>query len=174
MYLGIRCSDKRVSTTTRPQNQPILPTAAKTMLKIRPQYNASSRLLGILVSHLPIALFMPALRFLKSHLLLDFRNRQARVQALRARPRAVQNGVTSVQTHAVIQSGLTLLLLRVSRVSNPSVALHQNSRAKVFLRVPPVRGAGCRAAGAENAFVETIELLALLLGLQVFLAVWCG
>lgn len=43
-----------------------------------------------------------AMSFLKSHFLLDLRNRQTRIQTLRARSRAVENCMTSVQTHAVV------------------------------------------------------------------------
>lgn len=85
---------------------------------------------------------------LKSHLLLDLRDSSTGVQSLRARPRAVQNSVASVQAHAVIQLRLSLLGLLISRVGNPAETLHQHSRAEVLLRVPPVRRARCGAAGA--------------------------
>ena len=49
-------------------------------------------------------------------LLLDLRNGQCRVQSLRASPRAVENGVATVHTHAVVQSGLALSLLLITRV----------------------------------------------------------
>jgi hypothetical protein len=118
----------------------------------------------------PIHLNQP----LESHFLLDLRNRQTWVQTLRTRSRAVQNGMTSVQTHRVIHSGLPLLLLRISAIRQPPVTLHQYGGAEVLLRVPPIRWAGGGAAGAENTFVETIQLLAFLLGLQIFLAVRSG
>jgi hypothetical protein len=41
-----------------------------------------------------------------------------------------------------------------------------------LLAVPPVGGAGGRAAGAEDAFVEAVELLAVGGGLAVFFALW--
>jgi hypothetical protein len=111
---------------------------------------------------------------LESHLLLDLRDRQPWVQALRTSPRAVQNSMTPIQTHTVIQRRLSLLLLLISAVRQPSVTLQQHCRAKVFLRIPPVRRAGGGAAGAENALVEAIELFAVFLGLQVFFSVWRG
>jgi hypothetical protein len=101
----------------------------------------------------------------ESHALLDLRNGQRRVQALGARPRAVENGVASVQAHAVVQRILALGPLLISRVGDPAVALQQHSGAEVFFLVPPVRGARRRAAGAEDALVEAIELLAVFLGL---------
>lgn len=82
--------------------------------------------------------------------------------------------MTSVDAHAVVQRRFALLLLLVTRVRQPPVTLHQDSGPEVLLRVPPVRGAGGRAASAENALVETVQLLALLLRLQVFLAVGAG
>lgn len=103
----------------------------------------------------------------ESHALLDLSNRKRRVETLGACPRAVENGVASVQAHAVIQSVLALGLLLVTRVGNPAVRLEENSGSEVLLLVPPVGWAGCRAAGAKNAFVETVELLAILLGLAV-------
>lgn len=72
-------------------------------------------------------------RNLKSHLLLDLRNRQTRVQALRTSPRAVQNSMTPVQTHAIIQRRLSLLLLLISAIRQPSITLQQHRRAEVFL-----------------------------------------
>ena len=75
--------------------------------------------------------------------------------------------MASVQAHAVVEGVLALGLPLVTRIGDPAVRLEENGRSKVLLLVPPVRGAGCRAAGAENAFVETVELLAVLLGLAV-------
>jgi hypothetical protein len=103
----------------------------------------------------------------EGHALLDLGNCQRRVQSLGACPRAVKNGVATVQAHAVVEGFLALSHLLVSRVGDPAVRLEKNSGSKVLLLVPPVRGARRRAAGAENAFVETVELLAILLGLAV-------
>jgi len=109
----------------------------------------------------------------ESHALLDLGNRQRGVQALGACPRAVENGVASVQAHAVVEGVLALGLPLVTRIGDPAVRLEENGRSKILLLVPPVRGAGCRAAGAENTFVETVELLAVLLGLAVLTALVC-
>jgi hypothetical protein len=109
----------------------------------------------------------------ESHALLNLGNRQRGVQALGACPRAVENGVASVQAHTVVEGVLALGLPLVTRIGDPAVRLEENSRSKVLLLVPPVRGAGCRAAGAEDAFVETVELLAVLLGLAVLTALVC-
>ncbi len=79
--------------------------------------------------------------------------------------------MTSVHAHAVVQRCLSLLLLLVSGICEPSVALQEDSWAEIFLRVPPVGGTGGGAASAENAFIETIELLAVFLTLEIFLTV---
>ena len=78
--------------------------------------------------------------------------------------------MASVQAHAVVERVLALGLLLVSRVGDPAVALQQDGGAEVLLLVPPVRGARGRAAGAENALVEAVELLAVFLCLAVLAA----
>ena len=78
--------------------------------------------------------------------------------------------MASVQAHAVVEGVLALGLLLVSRIGDPSVGLEKDSGAEVLLLVPPVGWARGRAAGAENAFVESVELLAVFLGLAEFTA----
>lgn len=67
--------------------------------------------------------------------------------------------MATVHTHAVVQCSLALGFLLVTRVGQPSVRLEEDGGAQVFLAVPPVRRARGRAAGAKNAFVETVKLL---------------
>lgn len=80
--------------------------------------------------------------------------------------------MATVDAHAVVEGRLALLGLLVTRVGQPAVGLQKHGRAEVLLRVPPVRGATGAAAGAENALVEAVKLLAVGLGLQIFLALW--
>ena len=108
------------------------------------------------------------------HRLLNLRNRLAGIQALRARPRTVQDRVAPVQAHAVVQHLLALGLVLVARVGEPAVGLQQHGRAEVFFAVPPVGRAGGGAAGAEDAFVEAVELFAVRGGLAVFEALFGG
>ena len=115
----------------------------------------------------PTANALPKPHSRERHRLLDLRNRLPWVQALRARPRAVEDRVAPVQTHAVVQHRLTLRFVLVARVGEPAVGLEEDGGAEVFFAVPPVRGAGCRAAGAEDAFVESVELFAVRRGLSV-------
>src|SRR5690606_30259811 len=100
------------------------------------------------------------------HQLLDLRDRQGRVQALRAGARAVHDGVAAVQLEGifeVVQAGAGVL---VARVDDPAVGLQQDRRAQVTLAVPPVARAAGRAAGAQDALVQAVQLLAVLGGLQ--------
>lgn len=104
----------------------------------------------------------------EGHHLLDFSNGLSGVQALGAGSRAVKNGVASVHTHAVVESGLALFSSLVSRVNQPSVGLEEESRSKVFFTVPPVGGARGRAASTENTFIQSIKLLSVSWRLAVF------
>lgn len=110
---------------------------------------------------------------LEGHALLDLGNREAGVEALGACPGAVENGVAAVQAHRVVEGVLALGSPLVTGIDQPAVRLEQDGGAEVLLRVPPVRGARRRAARAENALVETVELLPVGLGLPVLLALWC-
>jgi hypothetical protein len=75
--------------------------------------------------------------------------------------------VATVDRHAVVEGVLALSRLLITRVSDPAVGLEENGGSEVLFAVPPVRRAGCAAAGAENALVETVELPAFGLGLAV-------
>lgn len=78
--------------------------------------------------------------------------------------------MASIQAHAVVEGLLPLGGALVARVVEPAVGLQEDGRAEVLLAVPPVGGAGSRAAGAEDAFVEPVQLFAVGGGLSVFFA----
>lgn len=78
--------------------------------------------------------------------------------------------MAAVEAHAVVESIQALSLLLVTGVGDPAVRLQEHGGAEVLLLVPPVRGARCGAACAENALVEAVQLLAVGLGLAVFTA----
>jgi hypothetical protein len=69
--------------------------------------------------------------------------------------------VASIQAHGIVECVFALLCSFVSGVGYPAVGLEKDGGAEVFLAVPPVRRARRAAAGAEDTFVEAIELLAI-------------
>ena len=68
--------------------------------------------------------------------------------------------MTAIQTHRIIQRRLPFLRPLVPRVRQPAETLQQHGGPEVLLAVPPVAGARGRAAGAQDAFVQPVELLA--------------
>src|ERR1700730_5193676 len=55
---------------------------------------------------------------------------------------------------------------KLSQVSDPTVGLHESSRAKVLALVPQVGWTGGRTACAEDALVEAIKFPAVEVGLD--------
>lgn len=102
------------------------------------------------------------------HILLDLSNGTSGVQTLGAGPRAVKDSVTAIQGEGVLELLATLSAMCVTRVSHPAVCLHQDSRAKVRVTVPPVRGTSRSTAGTQNALIQTVQVAAFLRALEVF------
>lgn len=107
---------------------------------------------------------------LKGKLFLDVGNGETGVETLGAGAGAVENGVAAVQAHGVVEGVLALGGALVTGIGEPAVRLEEDSGTEVLLGVPPVGGARGRAAGAKNALVETVKLLAVGLGLAILLA----
>src|SRR5205085_2325992 len=63
----------------------------------------------------------------------------------------------------VVQSRAGVL---VARIDDPAMRLQQDRGAQVAFAVPPVARAGSRAAGAQDAFVQAVELGAVGVRLQ--------
>lgn len=80
--------------------------------------------------------------------------------------------MAAIEAHAVVERRFPLLLVLIAGIGQPAVRLQEHGRAEIFLAIPPVRGAGCRATGAQNAFVQPIELLAVCRALAVFQALF--
>lgn len=55
-----------------------------------------------------------------------------------------------------------------SRISNPSIGLHESGGTKVLVLIPPIGWTRCRATCAEDTFIQTVEFLAVLGGLKEF------
>lgn len=70
--------------------------------------------------------------------LLDLSDGLTGVQTLGAGSCAVENGVATVNAHAVVESGLALGGALVTRVGEPAVGLEEDGGTKVFLAVPPI------------------------------------
>ena len=70
----------------------------------------------------------------------------------------------------IIQLGQALIRRMVTRISQETIGLQQACRANETIGIPPKGGAGCRAAGTQDALVQAIQLCALLGRLQ---ALYC-
>src|SRR5450830_322898 len=95
------------------------------------------------------------------HQFLDLANRLGRVQALGADIDAVHDGVATEQTVRVFEVVQALGGGFVTAVSDEAIRLQQTSGAHELVGVPPEAGAAGRAAGAQNALVQAVELFAL-------------
>src|SRR5690606_36226939 len=82
-----------------------------------------------------------------------------RVQSFWTDVRAIHDRVAAEQAVWIFQIVQTLARCFVTRVGNETIGLQQTSRTDELVGVPPERWASGRAAGAQNALVQTIELL---------------
>jgi len=103
-----------------------------------------------------------------SHSLLDLSNGLSGIQVLWTNLGTVHNGVATIQLEGIVQIVQSFLCHLVTRILDPSVRLHQNSRPEVLVGIPPVTGTRCRATGTKNTFVHSIELGTIFLRLEVF------
>lgn len=72
------------------------------------------------------------------HVLLHLRNGLARVETLGTGLCAVHNSMAAVDGVFVLEHIAPLSAKLVARVSHPAVGLHEHSRSKVLVLVPPV------------------------------------
>ena len=98
---------------------------------------------------------------------LNLVNRSSGIQILRAGVRAVHDRMAAIQLVRIVQILQTLLGHLIARIGDPPIGLLQDGRAEVLVAVPPVGRAGRRAARAENALVQTVQKLAILVRLQI-------
>ena len=89
------------------------------------------------------------------------------VQLLGTRVRAVHDRVAAVQLVGVVQTLQTLLRHLVTRVRDPAVRLLEDGGTQILVGVPPVGRTRRRAASAQNALVQTVQLLAILVRLEI-------
>ena len=103
------------------------------------------------------------------HLALERGDGCRRVQPFGAGLGAVQDGVAAIEAERVLEVVKPLAGPLVAAVFDPAVGLKQDGRAEIAVAVPPVRRAGGRAAGAQDALVEPVELLPVLVALAPLL-----
>src|SRR6266404_7419865 len=99
----------------------------------------------------------------------EFGDRLGRIEALRAGLGAVHDGVAAIQPERILEIVEPLAGRLVARVLDPACRLQQCRGPQEALTVPPIARARGRAAGAENAFVESVEFFAILVALPPFL-----
>src|SRR5581483_7857747 len=95
-------------------------------------------------------------------LALEGGDRGRRVQTLGAGLGAVHDGVSSIEPEAILELVEPLAGALVAAVLDPAVGLEQDGGAEIAVAVPPIGGAGGRTAGAQDALVEPVELVAIL------------
>jgi len=101
--------------------------------------------------------------------LLDMGDLFSRVQALRTGTGTVEYGMAAVELELIIYSIQPFLGKFITTITYPPIGVEQSCGSQIRLGVPPVTGAGCATAGAENALVHPIQLGPILLALQYLL-----
>src|SRR6185503_16616524 len=96
--------------------------------------------------------------------LLGFGDRLRRVEPLGADVRAIHNRVTAIEAERILEPIESLAGRFVAAVGQPAIGLEQDRRPEELVRVPPIARATGRAAKAQDALVEAVELLAVVRG----------
>jgi hypothetical protein len=84
--------------------------------------------------------------------------------------RTVENSMTSIQTHLVLQLFLPLCTMHIPRISNPAVSLHKGGRPEIYILIPPVRRAQCQTTCAKDTFIHAVKFLSVFGRLKEFCA----
>src|SRR6185437_5729777 len=95
------------------------------------------------------------------HQLLDLGDRLRGVESLGACPRAVHDGMAAIEAERVLEQIEPLAGILVAAVGDPAIGLQQDSRPEIPVAVPPIARTGGRAAEAQDALPQPVELLAL-------------
>src|SRR5271170_2448288 len=101
---------------------------------------------------------------------LDVGDRLRRIEVFWAGLGAIHDGVAAVQPERVFQIVEALAGRLVARIHDPALRLQQRGRAEEAVGIPPIARARGRAAGAQNALVEPVKLLPVVMALLPFLA----
>src|SRR6185437_1170316 len=92
------------------------------------------------------------------HHLLDLADRLGRVEVFRASARAIHDRVAAIEPERIFQRIEPVARMLVAAIGEPTIGLQQDRGAEIAIAVPPVARAARRAAEAENAFPEPVEL----------------
>src|SRR5262245_55011095 len=98
-------------------------------------------------------------------LALGFGDCLGRIEALGTGLGAIHDGMAAVEPERILECIEPLAALLVARVVEPARRLQQRRRSEEAVRVPPITRARRRAACAQNAFVEAVELDSILMAL---------
>ena len=82
---------------------------------------------------------------------------------------AVHDGVAAIEPERIFQIVEPVPSRLVARIHDVAVRLKERRGSEEALRVPPIAWAGSRAAGTEDALVETVELLTVSMALSPLL-----
>src|ERR1700719_4074685 len=99
------------------------------------------------------------------HHSLGIGNRARRVELFRAGLGAVHDGVAAIEPERILEPVEALAGALIAAVGEPAIGLQQDRRAEIAVLVPPVARARGRAAEAEDALPQSVELCAFLLRL---------
>lgn len=94
---------------------------------------------------------------------LDFFAAETRVQIFGTGDGAIENIVAHIDLISVLVQGDATVEISIKGLDQPTIGLQQDSRAEELLTSPPVHGARASAAGAEDALINTIESVTILL-----------
>ena len=92
--------------------------------------------------------------------LLGLGDRLRRVEPLGADVGAVHDRVAAIEPERVLELVEPFAGRLVAAVGEPAIGLEQHRRPEELVAVPPIARAAGRAAGAQDALVQAVELLA--------------
>src|SRR6202035_32759 len=82
---------------------------------------------------------------------------------------AIHDRVAAIEPERVFERVEAIAGLLVAAIGKPAIGLQQNRRPEIALAVPPIAGTRRRAAEAQDAFPQPVELGSFGLGLRAFL-----
>src|SRR5262245_55958703 len=101
----------------------------------------------------------------RHHQLLDLGDGLSRIEMLGAGIGAVHDGMAAIEPERILEIVEALAGRLIAAVGDPAIGLQQRGGTEIALAVPPIARARRGAAGAQDALVEAVELLAVLVRL---------